>query len=116
MYIEQSDKQIMEQETFFSEKSSIHKNYKKYGTTNKRNQQQQEVLVRHDLSKTDTLQGIALKYGCSVSTLTVVSVSYDRTFHSFCISQFTSIISRRWNKFEGQIDSLQTTVSFFASS
>lgn len=58
----------MEQETFFSEKTSLqnYKNYKKYGTTNKRNQQQ-EVLVRHDLSKTDTLQGIALKYGCSVS-------------------------------------------------
>jgi hypothetical protein len=56
----------MEQETFFSEKTSFHKNYKKYGTTTKRSQQT-EVLVRHDLTKTDTLQGIALKYGCSVS-------------------------------------------------
>lgn len=61
----------MEQETaILSEKSSFaNQNYKKYGTTNgnlKRNQPT-EVLIRHDLSKTDTLQGIAIQYGCSVS-------------------------------------------------
>lgn len=61
----------MEQETFFSEKSSFaNQNYKKYGTTNHNNMkrsQQSEALVRHDLSKSDTLQGIAIQYGCSVS-------------------------------------------------
>lgn len=65
--------QVMDQETFFSEKSSFaNQSYKKYGTTNynnlKRNQQS-EVLIRHDLSKTDTLQGIAIQYGCSVNYL-----------------------------------------------
>lgn len=63
----------MEQETFFSEKSSFaNQNYKKYGTTSqngalKRNQS--EVLIRHDLTKSDTLQGIAITYGCSVSEI-----------------------------------------------
>lgn len=64
--------QVMEQETFFSEKSSfLNQNYKKsYGTTNHNNlkrNQPSEVLIRHDLGKTDTLQGIAIQYGCSVS-------------------------------------------------
>jgi hypothetical protein len=63
--------QVMEQETFFSEKSSfLNQNYKKYGTSNHNNlkrNQTMEVLIRHDLSKTDTLQGIAIQYGCSVS-------------------------------------------------
>lgn len=63
--------QVMDQETLFSEKSSFaNQNYKKYGTTNHNNlkrNQQLEVLIRHDLSKTDTLQGIAIQYGCSVS-------------------------------------------------
>ena len=65
--------QVMEQETYFSEKSSFanqNYGYKKYGTTNQNNtkrNQQQEVLVRHNLSKSDTLQGIAIQYGCSVS-------------------------------------------------
>jgi hypothetical protein len=64
---------IMEQSSFISEKSSFaNQNYKKYGTTShngalKRNQPTQEVLIRHDLSKADTLQGIAIQYGCSVS-------------------------------------------------
>lgn len=62
----------MEQETFFSkqsEKQNFAKNYKKYGTTTnhlKRNSNT-EVLIKHNLCKSETLQGIALKYGCSVS-------------------------------------------------
>ena len=65
--------QVMEQESqFFSEKSSFaNQNYKKYGTTNhnhlKRNQPT-EALIRHELAKSDTLQGIAIQYGCSVRT------------------------------------------------
>lgn len=66
------DLKVMEQETFFSEKSSFaNQNYKKYGTTSgngnflKRNQQS-EILIRHELQKTETLQGIAIQYGCSV--------------------------------------------------
>lgn len=63
---------IMEQESFFSEKSSFaNKNYKKYGTTtnynNLKRNQPTEILIRHEVSKSDTMQGIALKYGCSVS-------------------------------------------------
>lgn len=65
--------QVMDQETLFSEKSSFaNQNYKKYGTTNHNNlkkSQHSEALIRHDLSKTDTLQGIAIQYGCSVSFL-----------------------------------------------
>lgn len=67
--------QVMEQESFFSETSSFantnYKLQKTYGTTNNHNNlkrnQPSEVLIRHDLSKTDTLQGIAIQYGCSVS-------------------------------------------------
>lgn len=63
--------QVMEQETFFSEKSSFaNKNYRKYGTTthnNLKHNSNSEVLIRHDLSKTDTLQGISIQYGCAVS-------------------------------------------------
>ncbi|CAO1432322.1 unnamed protein product [Diamesa tonsa] len=61
----------MEQETFFSkqsEKQNFAKNYKKYGTTTnhlKRNSNT-EVLIKHNLCKNETLQGIALKYGCSM--------------------------------------------------
>jgi hypothetical protein len=59
----------MEQETYFSEKSNFAiAKHKKYGTTNYNNQKrnQAEILIRHDLTKTDTLQGIAIQYGCSV--------------------------------------------------
>lgn len=60
----------MDEEYFFNtEKQSIResaRSLKKYGSTcnHVRNS---ECLVRHDLAATDTLQGIALKYGCSVS-------------------------------------------------
>jgi hypothetical protein len=60
----------MEQETFFSEKSNFAIKNKKYGSTNHNNSKRNslnEVLIRHDLTKTDTLQGIAIQYGCSVS-------------------------------------------------
>lgn len=60
----------MEDECFFnSEKQSIResaRSLKKYGSTcnHVRNS---EYHIRHDLATTDTLQGIALKYGCTVS-------------------------------------------------
>ena len=60
----------MEDEYFFNnEKQSIRdsaRSLKKYGSTcnHIRNN---ERLIRHELEKTDTLQGIALKYGCTVS-------------------------------------------------
>lgn len=58
----------MEHERLVSEKQSIRdsaRQLKKYGSTcnHVRNSEQ---LIRHDLEKTDTLQGIALKYGCTV--------------------------------------------------
>ena len=54
---------------FFNEKQSIRdstKSLKKYGSTcnHVRNS---EILIRHEVEKTDTLQGISLKYGCTVS-------------------------------------------------
>lgn len=59
----------MDDEYFFNaEKQSIRdsgRSLKKYGSTcnHVRNN---EHLIRHELNKTDTLQGIALKYGCTV--------------------------------------------------
>lgn len=58
----------MEHERLVNEKQSIRdsaRQLKKYGSTcnHVRNTEQ---LIRHELQKTDTLQGIALKYGCTV--------------------------------------------------
>lgn len=60
----------MEDDYFFTEKHSIResaRSLKKYGSTcnHVRNEL---LLIRHELEKTDTLQGIALKYGCTVSS------------------------------------------------
>lgn len=61
----------MEHERLVNEKQSIRdsaRQLKKYGSTcnHVRNTEQ---LIRHELQKTDTLQGIALKYGCTVRKL-----------------------------------------------
>lgn len=62
----------MEDECFFNtEKQSIResaRSLKKYGSTcnHVRNS---DILIRHDLAKTDTLQGIALKYGCTTEQI-----------------------------------------------
>ncbi|XP_059612335.1 lysM and putative peptidoglycan-binding domain-containing protein 1 [Phlebotomus argentipes] len=61
----------MEEDSFFTEKQSIResgRSLKKYGSTcnHVRNT---DVLVRHEVEKTDTLQGIALKYGCSTEQI-----------------------------------------------
>lgn len=57
----------------FNEKQSIRdsaRSLKKYGSTCCNHQiRNNETLVRHDVEKTDTLQGIALKYGCTVSII-----------------------------------------------
>lgn len=58
----------MDEDHFFNEKKSIResaRSLKKYGSTC--NHVRNEVLIRHELEKTDTLQGISLKYGCTVS-------------------------------------------------
>lgn len=73
----------MQEETYFNEKQSISekasiRDFTKkscYGATSNsfgpaptsKRLHKTEVLIRHDLSKNETLQGIALKYGCSVS-------------------------------------------------
>lgn len=59
----------MESDEMLSERQSIRESarqLKKYGSTcnHVRNN---EYLIRHNLEQTDTLQGIALKYGCTVS-------------------------------------------------
>lgn len=59
----------MESDEMLSERQSIRESarqLKKYGSTcnHVRNN---EYFIRHNLEQTDTLQGIALKYGCTVS-------------------------------------------------
>lgn len=59
----------MESDSLFNERQSIRdsaRQLKKYGSTcnHVRNN---EFLIRHNLEQSDTLQGIALKYGCTVS-------------------------------------------------
>ncbi|XP_054725588.1 uncharacterized protein DDB_G0281497 isoform X1 [Anastrepha obliqua] len=57
----------------FNEKQSIResaRSLKKYGSTCcNHNLRNNEILIRHDVEKTDTLQGIALKYGCSTEQI-----------------------------------------------
>lgn len=58
----------MENESLFNERQSIRdsaRQLKKYGSTcnHVRNN---DVFIRHNLDQSDTLQGIALKYGCTV--------------------------------------------------
>lgn len=62
------EKLAMESDNLFDERQSIRdsaRQLKKYGSTcnHVRNN---EYLIRHNLQQTDTLQGIALKYGCTV--------------------------------------------------
>ncbi|XP_058813305.1 lysM and putative peptidoglycan-binding domain-containing protein 1 isoform X2 [Topomyia yanbarensis] len=73
----------MEDETIFGEKQSIRDSaraLKKYGSisgsgaaTSGSGQRSPamctEALIRHEIEKTDTLQGIALKYGCSMEQI-----------------------------------------------
>ncbi|XP_036323875.1 uncharacterized protein LOC118737470 isoform X2 [Rhagoletis pomonella] len=57
----------------FNEKQSIResaRSLKKYGSTCcNQNLRNNETLIRHDVEKTDTLQGIALKYGCTTEQI-----------------------------------------------
>ncbi|XP_055588170.1 lysM and putative peptidoglycan-binding domain-containing protein 1 [Uranotaenia lowii] len=71
----------MEDETIFGEKQSIRdsaKTLKKYGSISTGGSTgssrspvaaSTEALIRHDVDRTDTLQGIALKYGCSMEQI-----------------------------------------------
>lgn len=58
---------------FFNEKQSIRdssKSLKKYGSTHTCNHvRNSEILIRHEIGKLDTLQGIALKYGCTTEQI-----------------------------------------------
>ncbi|XP_067617334.1 type-2 histone deacetylase 1 isoform X2 [Eurosta solidaginis] len=57
----------------FNEKQSIRESartLKKYGSTCcNQNFRNNDTLIRHDVEKTDTLQGIALKYGCTTEQI-----------------------------------------------
>uniref|UniRef100_A0A1A9WNH5 LysM domain-containing protein n=1 Tax=Glossina brevipalpis TaxID=37001 RepID=A0A1A9WNH5_9MUSC len=63
----------MDDEFVFSEKQSIResaRSLKKYGSTCcNHSMRSNEALIRHDIEKTDTLQGIALKYGCTTEQI-----------------------------------------------
>lgn len=84
----------MENESLFNERQSIRdsaRQLKKYGSTcnHVRNH---EYLIRHNLDQSDTLQGIALKYGCTVCmSLYLVIISllfyYKITYyaHYYCV-------------------------------
>lgn len=90
----------MDDDYMFNEKQSIResaRSLKKYGSTcnHVRND---EVLIRHEIEKTDTLQGIALKYGCTVSrSLRPVAgaPSHNRrsTFKQILIRQHSPILN-----------------------
>ncbi|XP_061504407.1 lysM and putative peptidoglycan-binding domain-containing protein 1 isoform X2 [Anopheles gambiae] len=67
----------MEDETMFGEKQSIRdsaRSLKKYGSISGGSRspaalQPTDALIRHDVERTDTLQGLALKYGCSMEQI-----------------------------------------------
>ncbi|XP_013097416.1 lysM and putative peptidoglycan-binding domain-containing protein 2 isoform X2 [Stomoxys calcitrans] len=63
----------MDDDFVFNEKQSIRdssRSLKKYGSTCcNQNIRNNETLVRHEIEKTDTLQGIALKYGCTTEQI-----------------------------------------------
>ncbi|EDS29135.1 conserved hypothetical protein [Culex quinquefasciatus] len=66
----------MEDETIFGEKQSIRdsaRTLKKYGSISGSSSGNScgvaATLIRHDVERTDTLQGIALKYGCSMEQI-----------------------------------------------
>ncbi|XP_061393386.1 uncharacterized protein LOC133328892 [Musca vetustissima] len=63
----------MDDDFVFNEKQSIRdssRSLKKYGSTCcNQNIRNNEILVRHVVEKTDTLQGIALKYGCTTEQI-----------------------------------------------
>uniref|UniRef100_A0A182T2G1 LysM domain-containing protein n=1 Tax=Anopheles maculatus TaxID=74869 RepID=A0A182T2G1_9DIPT len=67
----------MEDETMFGEKQSIRdsaRSLKKYGSISGGSRspaslQPTDALIRHDVDRTDTLQGLALKYGCSMEQI-----------------------------------------------
>lgn len=63
----------MDDEFVFGEKQSIResaRSLKKYGSTCcNHNVRSNEALIRHDIERTDTLQGIALKYGCTTEQI-----------------------------------------------
>lgn len=108
----------MDEDHFFNEKKSIResaRSLKKYGSTcnHVRNN---EVLIRHELEKTDTLQGIALKYGCTVCLkLKIIYICTKK--HSkiyFAINLYTNLY--RLNKYDDLIDYLLKTVYFCGNS
>ncbi|XP_055379324.1 lysM and putative peptidoglycan-binding domain-containing protein 1 isoform X2 [Condylostylus longicornis] len=63
----------MDDMDMFNEKQSIRdsaRSLKKYGSTcNHIRNSSSEVLIRHEIEKTDTLQGISLKYGCTMEQI-----------------------------------------------
>ncbi|XP_053669975.1 lysM and putative peptidoglycan-binding domain-containing protein 1 [Anopheles nili] len=67
----------MEDETMFGEKQSIRdsaRSLKKYGSISGGSRspaavQPTDALIRHDVERTDTLQGLALKFGCSMEQI-----------------------------------------------
>ncbi|XP_037951580.1 lysM and putative peptidoglycan-binding domain-containing protein 1-like isoform X1 [Teleopsis dalmanni] len=64
----------MDDEYLFNEKQSIRESSrtlkKSYGSTTCCNHMRNnEALIRHEIEKTDTLQGIALKYGCTTEQI-----------------------------------------------
>lgn len=87
-----SNSQGMENESLFNERQSIRdsaRQLKKYGSTcnHVRNN---DVFIRHNLDQSDTLQGIALKYGCTVRTISISSFSFFYYFSCDVLSLASS--------------------------
>lgn len=94
----------MDDEFMFNEKQSIRdsaRSLKKYGSTCCNHQiRNNETLVRHDVEKTDTLQGIALKYGCTVSNTSFLFFNYLlEIIIDFIKSYNYKIIIKNWRSF-----------------
>lgn len=78
----------MDDDYIFNEKQSIRK-YGSVGNHIRKN----ETLIRHEIEKSDTLQGISLKYGCSVSFLTFHHDSFHLTTSAKSITEIFLFLS-----------------------
>lgn len=111
----------MEDDYFFTEKHSIResaRSLKKYGSTcnHVRNEL---LLIRHELEKTDTLQGIALKYGCTVSWYFILIIgSYACRKRLFTTNFFSFVLINdgRLNRYVEPIVCSLKTAFFWDSS
>lgn len=106
----------MESDNLFNERQSIRdsaRQLKKYGSTcnHVRNN---EYLIRHNLQQTDTLQGIALKYGCTVCIYKRISFQWHADLSNLTRCGFSLMILNHLNQLEYKYKT--TLLHFFVST